>query len=104
MIVPSDRISGVGFEGSRGVLLLITQLLLHYSLTACECNIFVHSPAIVAGDANLETAGRRIVAGKFTNAGQFCLAPDYVLCMRDQQDKLVEVCKKTIQEFYGEVS
>ncbi len=42
--------------------------------------------------------------GKCMNSGQTCIAPDYVLCLKEQRDKLVEACKKTITEFYGEVS
>jgi aldehyde dehydrogenase (NAD+) len=37
------------------------------------------SPAIVSKDANLEIAAKRIVWGKFLNAGQTCVAPDYLL-------------------------
>ena len=40
------------------------------------------SPAFVADDADLAVAARRIVWGKFTNAGQTCVAPDYVLASR----------------------
>ncbi len=59
---------------------------------------------IVAKDANMEVAGRRIMWGKCMNSGQTCIAPDYVLCLKEQRDKLVETCKKTVTEFYGEVS
>ncbi len=59
---------------------------------------------IVAKDANLDVAGRRIMWGKCMNSGQTCIAPDYVLCLKEQRDKLVEALKKTITEFYGEVS
>ena len=65
---------------------------------------FCYSPALVAGDANLEASGRRITFGRFVNAGQVCIAVDYVICMRDQRDKLVEVIKNTITEFFGEVN
>ena len=66
--------------------------------------VFCYSPALVAGDANLEASGRRITFGRFVNAGQVCIAVDYVICMRDQRDKLVEVIKNTITEFFGEVN
>ena len=62
------------------------------------------SPVIVAKDANVKVAARRIMWGKCMNTGQTCIAPDYVLCMRDQKDKLVDELKKTVKEFYGEVS
>ena len=58
----------------------------------------------MAKDANVKVAARRIMWGKCMNTGQTCIAPDYVLCMRDQKDKLVDELKKTVKEFYGEVS
>ena len=65
--------------------------------------IFIYSPVIVAADANLEVAGRRIIFGRFLNCGQMCIAPDHIICMSSQRDKLIEVFKKTLKEFFGEV-
>ena len=65
---------------------------------------FSFSPALVAGDANLEVSGRRVTFGRLVNTGQVCIGVDYVICMRDQRDKLVEVIKNTITEFFGEVN
>ena len=61
------------------------------------------SPALVVSDANLEATGRRITFGRFVNTGQICIGVDYVLCMKDQRDKLVDVIKSAITEFFGEV-
>ncbi len=55
-------------------------------------------------DANVDVAARRIAWGKLVNAGQTCIAPDYVLCTPRNKERLVESCKKAITEFYGEVS
>ena len=59
------------------------------------------SPVIIADDANIDVAARRIVWGKFLNAGQTCIAPDYILCSPGKRERLVEMMKKTIVEFYG---
>ena len=59
------------------------------------------SPAIVEKDANLRVAARRIVLGKFANAGQTCVAPDYLLVHTDVRDSLLEHLRATIKEFYG---
>ncbi len=59
------------------------------------------SPAIVHADANLDTAARRIAWGKFLNAGQTCIAPDYALVHQSIQEAFIENLKKTIQRFYG---
>ena len=45
----------------------------------CVLELGGKSPAIVDESANLEVAARKIVAGKFLNAGQICIAPDYIL-------------------------
>lgn len=60
------------------------------------------SPAIVDETANLDIATKRISFGKFSNAGQTCVAPDYVLVHRSVYKKFIEQLRKTIQEFYGE--
>lgn len=59
------------------------------------------SPAIVHADANLDTAARRIAWGKFLNAGQTCIAPDYALVHQSIQEAFIENLKKTIHRFYG---
>jgi aldehyde dehydrogenase (NAD+) len=53
-------------------------------------------------DANLETTARRITWGKFTNAGQTCIAPDYILTDSDTEAKLVPLLEKSIREMYGD--
>lgn len=58
------------------------------------------SPCIVERDANLEVAARRIAFPKFSNAGQMCVAPDYVLVHRSVKDKLIEELKKSIEHFF----
>ncbi|RLY65478.1 aldehyde dehydrogenase family protein, partial [Staphylococcus epidermidis] len=52
--------------------------------------------------ANIKVASERISFGKFTNAGQTCVAPDYILVQRKVKNDLIKALKKTITEFYGE--
>nr|WP_269151743.1 aldehyde dehydrogenase [Sutcliffiella horikoshii] len=59
------------------------------------------SPCIVHKDANIEVAAQRIAWGKFMNAGQTCVAPDYILVHEDVREKLVNAFRKTILDFYG---
>ena len=59
------------------------------------------SPAIVLADADIEVSARRIAWGKFMNAGQTCVAPDYVLIHPSVKERFVAELKKTLQEFYG---
>ncbi len=59
------------------------------------------SPAIVTADADLKSAANRIAWGKFINAGQTCVAPDYVLVERSAAPALVEQLKLRIARMYG---
>jgi len=59
------------------------------------------SPAVVHKDADIKTAARRIAWGKFMNAGQTCIAPDFVLVHRQEKDELVNQLTKAIKKYYG---
>jgi aldehyde dehydrogenase (NAD+) len=59
------------------------------------------SPAIVAADADLEVAARRIAWGKLLNAGQTCIAPDYVLVERAVADRLVDHLVAAMADLQG---
>ena len=59
-------------------------------------------PVLVLPDANIETCVSRLVWGKFLNAGQTCLAPDYVLLVGGiDRDGFVEKCLEAIRRMYG---
>lgn len=60
------------------------------------------SPAIVESDANIKVAARRIAVTKFSNAGQMCVAPDYVLVHAAKKEALILELKKCIQQFFGD--
>jgi aldehyde dehydrogenase (NAD+) len=59
------------------------------------------SPCIVEDDIQLDQTARRIVWGKYFNAGQTCIAPDYLLVNRRIRDRLLEKIRDTIIRFYG---
>ena len=71
-------------------------------LTPVTLELGGKSPAIVDETADLDTAARRIVYGKFFNAGQTCVAPDYVLVHHEVHDALVNRMVSAIREFYGD--
>lgn len=60
------------------------------------------SPCVVEADANIEIAAKRIVMTKFSNAGQMCVAPDYVLVQDAVKDKLIAAIKKRIVQYFGD--
>jgi len=58
------------------------------------------SPCIIADDANLELAAKRIAWGKFLNAGQTCVAPDHIWVKPEQQAQLIEHLRRYMALFY----
>jgi aldehyde dehydrogenase (NAD+) len=72
------------------------------NLTPLTLELGGKSPAIVHLDANMKTAAQKIAWGKFLNAGQTCVAPDYVLVHETIADAFIAELKKVIISFYGE--
>lgn len=70
-------------------------------LTPIALELGGKSPAIVDQTANLEVAAKRLAWGKFTNTGQTCVAPDYILVHKDVYEPFVKILKDTIRSFYG---
>ena len=60
------------------------------------------SPCVVERDANIKVAAKRIAVTKFSNAGQMCVAPDYVLVHQSVKNELIEALTATIKTFFGE--
>jgi len=71
-------------------------------LTPVTLELGGKSPAIIDASANLEVAARRIAWGKFLNAGQTCIAPDYVLVASGLEDRFVELVRRCVFDFYGQ--
>lgn len=88
------------FTGSTRVGRLVMQAAAKH-LTPVILELGGKSPAIVDADANLEVAARRIVWGKFFNAGQTCVAPDYLLVHSDVKQDLLDKMVAQIKIFYG---
>ncbi|MGC6471726.1 MAG: coniferyl aldehyde dehydrogenase [Parvibaculales bacterium] len=58
------------------------------------------SPVIVSDTADFELAAKRIMNGKMMNAGQICLAPDYIMVSKDRHDELVDGLQKAAKDMY----
>ena len=72
------------------------------NLTPVTLELGGKSPTVVTRNARLDVAARRIAWGKFLNAGQTCIAPDYVLVESAVHDDFVAALTKTIRDFYGD--
>lgn len=59
------------------------------------------SPCVVESDANINIAAKRIAMTKFSNAGQMCVAPDYLLVHVSQKEAMVTALKNKIEQFFG---
>ncbi|TQS74487.1 aldehyde dehydrogenase [Ornithinibacillus gellani] len=95
--VPFDYIF---FTGSSTVGKLIMKKASEH-LTPVTLELGGKSPVIVDRHANIKLAAKRIVWGKFTNAGQTCVAPDYLLVHEKVKKQLVRAMKKQVKQFYG---
>jgi aldehyde dehydrogenase (NAD+) len=71
------------------------------NLTPVSLGLGGKCPAIVDKNVALDTAAKRIVWGKFLNAGQVCIGIDYILAHKDIKEQLIERMKFYIKEFYG---
>jgi len=89
------------FTGGAEVGRLVLESAARY-LTPCTLELGGKSPCIVADDADLKIAARRIAWGKFLNCGQTCIAPDYLLVSKNVKTKLFELMLQEIKKFYGE--
>src|SRR5262245_33328681 len=72
------------------------------TLTPVVLELGGKSPTVVHSSADLRVAARRIAHGRWSNAGQTCTAPDYVLVFKDVAGLFLEHVKETIVRFYGD--
>ena len=97
----AEKFDYIFYTGSTAVGRVVMEAAAR-SLTPVTLELGGKSPCIVDEDANLDYAVKRIAWGKFFNAGQTCIAPDYCLVHSAIKDVFLEKMKKTIQDFYGD--
>ncbi|TXD97696.1 coniferyl aldehyde dehydrogenase [Psychrobacter frigidicola] len=74
------------------------------NLTPVTLELGGKSPVIVLDDANLDSVVNRIMMGKTLNAGQTCIAPDYVLIPRQHHQRFISLAKAWMQEHYPNIA
>ncbi len=87
------------FTGSVGVGKLVMEAAARH-LTPVSLELGGKSPCIVDASANLAIAAKRLAFGKFLNAGQTCVAPDYLLVQDTVQDELLALLKRETSRFF----
>ena len=97
----AERFDHIFYTGNGVVGRVVLEAAARH-LTPVTLELGGKSPAYVADDADLEVTARRLVWGKFTNAGQTCVAPDYVLASRSTLDALKPLLRQAIREAFGD--
>ncbi len=90
----------VFYTGSTAVGKIIYQMAAK-NLVPVTLELGGKSPCVVEADANITVAAKRIAMAKFSNAGQMCVTPDYVLVHASQKEALVDAIKKALLQFMG---
>ena len=96
-----QRFDFIFFTGSVSVGKLVMEKAAQ-NLTPVALELGGKSPCIIDETANLPMAARRLVFGKLLNAGQTCVAPDYVLVKRERKEDLISLLKSNIQDALGQ--
>jgi aldehyde dehydrogenase (NAD+) len=96
----SIRWDYIFFTGSTPIAKFIASAAAKH-LTPTTLELGGKSPCIIDETANINLSAKRIVWGKFLNAGQSCIAPDYILIHETIKDHFVESVKKEIENAYG---
>ncbi len=97
----NEKFDYIFFTGGTNIGRLVMEAAAR-NLTPVTLELGGKSPCIVDKDINIDHAAKRIAWAKFFNAGQTCVAPDYLLADKKIKDKLVESLKKQIASFYGD--
>ena len=96
-----ERYDLLFFTGSPSLGKIVMQAAAK-NLTPCILELGGKSPCIVDKEANLKIAARRIMWGKTINAGQTCIAPDYLFVHESVKAELFAEMKQAIRDFFGE--
>jgi len=96
-----QKFDHIFFTGSPGVGAIVMEAAAGH-LTPVTLELGGKSPCIVHSDADMDIAVKRIVYGKFMNAGQTCVAPDYVMVHQSVKEEFLEKIKRRIIKMYGQ--
>lgn len=94
------RFDHIFYTGSQAVARSVVQAAAVH-LTPVTLELGGKCPCLIYGRINIQAAAHRLAWAKFFNAGQSCVAPDYVLCTKATQDALVPALTSVLEKFYG---
>ena len=99
-LLTENRFDHIFYTGSTMVGKIIYKLAAE-QLVPVTLELGGKSPAVICDDANLRVAARRLANPKFSNCGQMCIAPDYILVPHHLKEALIKELIIAIQKFYG---
>ena len=99
-LLTENRFDHIFYTGSTMVGKIIYKLAAE-QLVPVTLELGGKSPAVICDDANLRVAARRLANPKFSNCGQMCIAPDYILVPHALKDALIKELIIALQAFYG---
>jgi aldehyde dehydrogenase (NAD+) len=99
-ILLKQKFDYIFFTGSTAVGKVMMKAAAEH-LTPVTLELGGKSPCLIEESANLDIAAKRVAWGKFLNAGQTCVAPDYILVPAKLQDAFIEKLKVHLAAFYG---
>jgi aldehyde dehydrogenase (NAD+) len=100
-ILLEQKYDYIFFTGGTNVGKIVYQAAAKH-LTPVTLELGGKSPCVVDKNCDITISARRIVWGKFINAGQTCIAPDYLMVQKDVKDKFLTALRSEIKDFYGE--
>ncbi|KAF7650582.1 hypothetical protein LDENG_00123520 [Lucifuga dentata] len=95
-----NRFDHILYTGSRVVARSVLQAA-SVHLTPVTLELGGKCPCLIYGRIDIDSAAHRLAWAKFFNAGQSCVAPDYVLCTQDTLNDLLPALRKALEDFYG---
>ncbi|NXF91233.1 AL3B2 dehydrogenase, partial [Eubucco bourcierii] len=95
-----NRFDYIFYTGSPSVgRVVMTAAAKH--LTPVTLELGGKNPCYVSDSCDVQNVARRVAWGRFFNAGQTCIAPDYILCSLEMREQLLPALREAIAEFYG---
>ncbi|XP_068587597.1 aldehyde dehydrogenase family 3 member B1 [Cebidichthys violaceus] len=95
-----NRFDHIFYTGSQNVARIVMRAASAH-LTPVTLELGGKCPCFIYGRVDVAAAARRLVWSKYFNAGQSCVAPDYVLCSPDTRDALLPALRQTLEDFYS---
>ncbi|NEP15539.1 MAG: aldehyde dehydrogenase [Leptolyngbya sp. SIO4C1] len=97
----AERFDHIFFTGGKAIGKIVMEAAAKH-LTPVTLELGGKSPCLVDDDIDLDQTAKRIIWGKFINAGQTCIAPDYLLVKQAIKPTLVAALQQAIHTFYGD--